>query len=217
MAHPAYTAAFFEELGADGPRVPITKDGALFMEVARVGIRLLNLHTFGERSAPEDDPFIFNRLNRLNGVVRNTVAVQGRTEGYPQDFAHDAANQVLRVGAGEFAPVPKEVFEFEVSGLKVLQSWLKYRVGKGTGRKSSPLDDIRPERWSAEVNIELIVLIWVLEATLACQPEQARLLDAVTNGECFTADDFPPVPDRARLAPDQGLGVREQEDAFAEG
>ena len=216
MAHPAYTEAFFEELGADGPRVPITKDATLFAEVAAIGVRLLNLHTFGERYAPEEDPFIFNRLNRANGVVRNTATIQGRDDDYPQDFEHDAANQVLRVGAGELKPVPKAVFEYEVSGLKVLQSWLKYRLGKGAGRKSSPLDAIRPERWDADLNTELIELIWVLDATLAHQPEQARLLDAVTKGECFTAADFPPVRDRARLPPDQGLGVRDQADAFAD-
>ena len=216
MAHPAYTATFFEELGAGGPRVPITKDANLFAETAAIGIRLLNLHTFGERCAPADDPFIFNRLNRANGRVRNTVAIQGRDDGYPRDFEYDAANQVLRVGAGELKPVSEAVFEFEVSGLKVLQSWLKRRLGKGAGRKSSPLDSIRPERWGQAVNIELIELIWVLEATLACQPEQARLLKAVTQGECFAAADLPPVPNRARLSPDQGLGVREQEDAFAD-
>ncbi len=214
MAHPAYTAGYYDELGSSGPRVPITKDPGLFAEVAAVGGHLLNLHTFGERYAPKDDPFLFNRLR---GAAKNTVAVLNPEEGYPQDFAYDAASQALRVGVGEFKPVATEVFDYEVSGLKVLQSWLKYRLGKGAGRKSSPLDDIRPDRWSARINIELITLIWMLEATIACQPDQARLLNAVTQGECFAATDFPPVPDRARLPPDQGFGVRDQQDAFADG
>ena len=213
MANPAYTATFAAELGTDGPRVPITKDPDLFSKVATIGVRLLNLHTFGERYAPADDPLAFSRLT---GTARNTVSVLNPGEGYPQDFAHDSANQVLRVGVGEFKPVSTEVFEFEVSGRKVLQSWLKYRLGQGAGRKSSPLDDIRPHRWTAQMNNELILLIWVLEATLACQPDQARLLDAVTKGECFVATDFPPVPDLARLPPDQGLSVRDQADAFAD-
>ena len=216
MAHPDYTAAFFEELGADSPRVPITKDAALFAEVADIGTRLLNLHTFGERYAPKDDPFIFNRLNRANGIVRNTVTIQSRDDGYPQDFEYDAANQALRVGAGELRPVPREVFEFEVSGLKVLPSWLKHRLGRGAGRKSSPLDEIRQERWNAHVNVELIELIWVLEATLACQADQARLLEAATKGACFAASDFPPAPRHARLPRDEGLGVRDQADAFSD-
>lgn len=40
-----------------------------------------------------------------------------------------------------------EVWEFSVSGFKVLQSWLAYRMQKGAGKKSSPLDKIRPAAW----------------------------------------------------------------------
>ncbi|MYF09904.1 MAG: N-6 DNA methylase [Gammaproteobacteria bacterium] len=214
MANPAYTAAFDDELAASAPRVPITKDPDLFVEVASIGAKLLNLHTFGERYAPEDNPLAFSQLT---GNARNTISAHNPAKGYPQNFAHDAANQVLRVGVGEFSPVSTEVFEFEVSGRKVLQSWLKYRVGNGAGRKSSPLDDICPNRWTAQMNNELIMLIWVLEATVAYQPEQARLLHAVTKGECFAATDFPPVPDHARLPPEQGLEVSDQADAFADG
>lgn len=47
---------------------------------------------------------------------------------------------------------------------------------KGPGRKSHPLDDIRPTRWTSQFTTELLELFWVLEATLATYPEQARLL-----------------------------------------
>jgi len=99
------------------------------------------------------------------------------------------------------APVEPGVYEFEVSGLKVVQSWLKYRMKRGGGRKSSPLDDIRPEHWTGDFTTELLELLWVLEATLGEYPAQARLLSAVTKGGCFRADELPEVPGYMRKPP----------------
>ena len=64
----------------------------------------------------------------------------------------------------------------------------------GAGRKSSPLDHIRPSRWTSPLTTELLELIWVLEATVAAYPEQARLLEAVVAEDCFRAEALPPVP-----------------------
>jgi len=41
-------------------------------------------------------------------------------------------------------------------------------------------------------------LLWVLEATVAGYAEQARLLEEVISGPCFTADELPSVPPEAR-------------------
>ena len=91
--------------------------------------------------------------------------------------------------------------QFEVSGLKVVQSWLKYRMKKGAGRKSSPLDEIRPERWTSQFTSELLELLWVLEGTVVDYPEQAELLEAVIAGPCFRADELPEVPEHMRKPP----------------
>ena len=106
---------------------------------------------------------------------------------------YNDTTRTLHVGEGEFAPVEREVFEFEVSGLTVVQSWLSYRMRKGA-EKSSPLDSIRPERWTSQLTTELLELLWVLEATMEGFPEQARLLEAVISGDCFQAHELPPVP-----------------------
>src|SRR5450756_3131581 len=92
--------------------------------------------------------------------------------------------RTLHVGGGEFSPVALEVFEFEVSGLKVVQSWLKYRMKKGAGRKSSPLDDIRPDHWTSHFTTELLELLWVLEATLAVYPCLLYTSDAADDLLC---------------------------------
>jgi hypothetical protein len=124
--------------------------------------------------------------------------VPGDPEGYPESFSYKEASRTLQVGAGEFAPVAPEVFDFEVSGLKVVQSWLKYRLRGGAGRKSSPLDEIRPERWTGDFTTELLELLWVLEETVEGYPEQARLLEAVVEGSCFQAEELPSVPEECR-------------------
>jgi hypothetical protein len=107
----------------------------------------------------------------------------------------------LHVGAGAFAPVAPEVYEFEVSGLKVVQSWLGYRMKKPKGRKSSPLDGITPDRWPSEFTTELLELLWVLEGTIAEYPAQAKLLSSVVKGPCFKVDELPAVSDEARKPP----------------
>ena len=197
LAQPDFTDRFYDELETCELRVPITKNATLFEQVHEAGARLLRLHTYGERFVPEGE----SRGKVSPGATRCVKAVPSHADGYPEAFLYSGATRTLRVGAGEFAPVAPEVYDFEVSGLKPVQSWLKYRMKKGAGRKSSPLDDIRPKRWTSQFTTELLELLWVLEATVASYPEQAKLLDAVLEGECFVADELPPVPEEMRKAP----------------
>ena len=196
LAHPAFTERFAHELGSRELRVPITTDAALFREVHAVGCKLLKLHTYHRRFLDRDEP-----AGVHPGKARCTVGVPVDEDGYPESFAHDAATQTLRVGDGEFAPVPSAIFEFEVSGLKVVQSWLRYRMKHGAGRQSSPLNALRPTRWPPTHTQELLELIWVLEETLALYPEQARLLERVLAGPCVQASAVPPPPDALRQPP----------------
>lgn len=197
LAQPAFTARYRAELDTRELRVPITKSAALFEKVRAVGAHLLWLHTYGERLVPKG-----KRPGQVpHGKAKCIHAVPGNPEGYPEDFHYHESTLTLQVGEGRFGPVASEVFEFEVSGLKVVQSWLKYRMKHGAGKKSSPLDDIRPERWTSQFTTELLELLWVLEATLEGYPEQARLLDAVISGPCFCADEFPPIPEEMRKPP----------------
>ena len=68
----------------------------------------------------------------------------------------------------------------------------------GSGRKSSPLDEIGPEVWRAQFTTELLQLIWVLEFTLDGYPAQRELLEAVVESDCFRTSDLPAVPDERR-------------------
>ena len=197
LAQPAFTARYARELGTRELRLPITKDAALFAKVCDAGARLLWLHTYGERFISRGQ----RRGHIPHGEARCVKAVPGDKDGYPDSFAYDETTRALHIGDGEFRPVAPEVFGFEVSGLKVVQSWLRYRMKKGAGKKSSPLDKIRPESWPGQFTTELLELLWVLEATVAGYSEQAKLLEAVVAGRCFTADEIPLVPDEARKPP----------------
>ena len=196
LAQPAFTECFMSEVETRGLRVPLTKDGGLFEQVRNAGARLLWLHTYGERFSPG---YIRRRIPP--GTSKCVKAISDSPEGYPETFEYDAATRTLRVGDGEIAPVDADVYEFEISGLRVVQSWLKYRMKKSKGRKSSPLDDIRPEFWTSRFTTELLELLWMLAQTIDCYANQAKLLDAVTGSECFRADELPPVPQEMRKAP----------------
>ena len=196
LAHPDLAMRFAGELGSRELRVPITTDADLFREVLAVGRKLLKLHTYHCRFLAADDP-----PGVPSGAARCTKSVPLDEDGYPDSFSHDAATRILRVGDGEFVPVPVEAYEYEVSGLKVVQSWLRYRMKRGAGRQSSPLNEIRPVRWPPVFTSELLELLWVLEGTLTLHLEQARLLERVVAGPCLPATAIAPVGDVLRQPP----------------
>ena len=197
LAHPAFYEHYSEQLETRQLRVPMTRDRGLFEALLEAGVKLLWLHSYGERFVPDGEP----RGRVPPGSARCTKAVPGNADDCPESFRHDAEARTLHVGRGEFAGVAPEVFEFEVSGLKVVQSWLRYRMKNGAGRKSSPLDNIRPERWTSEFTTELLELLWVLETTVEGYPKQQELLESVLAGDCFRAEELPVVPDEMRKLP----------------
>lgn len=187
LAQPAYVERFWDELELPPPRLPLTKSPALFMRVADLGSRLLSLHTYGERYGG----------NVPHGAARCTRSVS--PERYPEGYVYHRGEDVLYVGDGEFRPVSVEVWDYSVSGMQIVKSWLDRRKREPSGRRSSPLDDIGPERW--EFTEELLQLLWVLEETIRLQPEGAALLDEVCAGPLFTVDELPAPTDAERRPP----------------
>jgi hypothetical protein len=216
----SYTRRFWNELETPGLRVPLTKSGQTFAEVAKLGRKLIWLHTYAERFREKGlgDEVPKGKATTVKGVTSDAAHC-------PEEYSYDPAKQEIAVGDGRFGPVTPEVWEFEVSGLKVVQSWLGYRMKKRAGKKSSPLDDIRPERWTARMSDEFLELLWVIEATLAMEPELEKALDKVAAGPCFTAAELPTPKPEERKAPGSvstagellGLmGVEDDEDAATE-
>lgn len=202
LATPAYIKTFWDELALPGPRLPLTKDAALFAEGAALGRRLIWLHTYGERLVPPRE-----KPGRIPpGVARCQVGTLSDPASYPDRFDYDPATQELRIGQGSFAPVRREVWTFSISGFEVVKSWLAYRMRDRSGKKSSPLDDIRPERW--EFDGELLNLLWVLDHTVDLQPALAALLAKVLAGPLFAAAELPRPDEAQRRAGDAERTVK---------
>jgi hypothetical protein len=69
---------------------------------------------------------------------------------------------------------------------------------KGAGKKSSPLDQIRPAAWHFDE--ELLDLLWVLEHTIDLWPTLAQVLTDILAADLFTAQDFPEPKPEERTA-----------------
>ncbi|MEB3160631.1 MAG: type ISP restriction/modification enzyme [Synechocystis sp.] len=194
LATPEYVKKFWHELETPGPRIPITQNADLFQEVVAIGKQLIWLHTYGERFVPEG-----KKAGRVPpGKARCKVGTPTTVESYPEEFSYDAKTQELKVGQGIFENVRPEVWEFSISGLEVVKSWLAYRMKKGAGKKSSPLDDIRPQNW--QFDDELLDLLWVLDSTIDLYPELSTLFYTVLESSLFLASNFPQPTQLERTA-----------------
>lgn len=202
LSAPDYVKTFSEELTVPGPRLPITADAALFRQAVAHGRKLVWLHTYGERLVPAGQ-----QAGRIPaGAAKSLKGIPTAADAYPESFGwtpdpDDAAQGVLQVGAGQIAPVSRAAYEFSVSGYEVVKSWLAFRMKQRSGRKSSPLDEIRPTAWTAELSQELRQLLWVVEATLALQPELNALLAAILAGRTVAADQLTAPTANERCAP----------------
>lgn len=197
LAGPAYAETFAEELSIPGPRIPITTNPVLFDEAVALGRELLFLHTYGERFVPSN-----RRAGRIPaGSIKCAQGTSDDPSEYPEAFSYDAAKRELYVGDGRFTGVSAEVYEFEVSGYKVVQRWLAGRMKERSGKRSSPLDDIRPERWTFDD--ELLQLLWVLEHSLARYSAHADLLSRILGSTVLKAEDIsdPTFEERAGPKP----------------
>ena len=185
LATPKYVKEFWHELETPGPRIPITKNRDLFIKLVEIGRTLVWLHTYGERFVPNG-----KKPGKIPiGKVRCQVGIPNTVNDYPTEFSYDVGTQELKVGRGVFENVRPEVYNFSVSGLEVVKSWLAYRMRDGAGKKSSPLDDIRPQTW--QFDGELLDLLWVLDATVDLYPSLSSLFAEVINSELFAATEFP--------------------------
>lgn len=210
LAGTDYTERFHEALETPGPRIPLTSDPDLFARMTTHGQTLIWLQTFGERAGKDKLP--------VSGIEWKSEPT--RLPESKSDFSYDSASATLRVADGLLTGVPQEVWEFEVSGMDVIPKWLGYRMAKPAGRaasSTSPLDHIRPTKWSHEWSEELAEIIAVIRETLAMLPDGVALLDEIVAGPLIAADDLPPVPPGLRQPPKAGRTSQDGAFAFEDG
>ena len=192
-----YVDRFWEELTIPGVRVPLTTRPALFAAVRDHGRRLVWLHTYGERFVPDGG----ERGVVPEGAATYAVGIPDTAAGYPTTFSYSCEDRALHVGAGRYDRVDPAVWDYSISGWPVVSSWLGYRMQKRAGRKSSALDEIRPRRWPDPDGRELLRLLWIIEHTVAVQPELTALLVEVVGGPTIEAAVLPSPTARDRRPP----------------
>lgn len=109
-------------------------------------------------------------------------------DSMPDEMDYDASKQRLLVGAGFVENVPPAVWEYEVSGKRVLTQWFSYRKKNrerpiiGDRRPPSKLGEIQPDHWLSEYTTELINVLNVLAWLVELEPSQSKLMEAVCEG-----------------------------------
>ena len=116
-------------------------------------------------------------------------------------YHYDSETQTLTIGAGAFAPVGQQVWDFEVSKLKILGLWLGFRMQDRQGKKSSDLDETAPTKWTQ--TSELFRLLAVLEHTVEATPQAAGLLERIVSGSLISAGDVPSPLQAERKPPNK--------------
>jgi hypothetical protein len=190
-ANPAYTARFQTDLAQPGLRIPITTRPELFAQAVELGRRVIWLHTFGERYADR-------KADRLPGAPRlpkeqapripRDGAIPDDSDSMPDEIEYDRTRRRLLIGKGFIDNVPPAVWEYEVSGKRVLTQWFSYRKKNrerpiiGDRRSPSKLGDIQPDHWLAEYTTELLNVLNVLALLVELEPAQAKLMEEICEG-----------------------------------
>ncbi|MCG3196742.1 MAG: N-6 DNA methylase [Candidatus Omnitrophica bacterium] len=111
-----YRRKFAEFLKRDFPRIPFPTSRKTFKALASLGERLVRIHLL--ESTELDPP-----LARFEGAGDGRIG-KNRGEG----FRYEEGEQRLYINKRQhFAPVPPEVWNFQIGGYQVCEKWLKDR------------------------------------------------------------------------------------------
>jgi hypothetical protein len=190
-ANPAYTSRFQANLAQAGLHIPMTARPTLFAEAVDLGRRVIWLHTFGERYADPkaDRPPGPPRLPKERAPrIPKDGAIPDDADSMPDQIVYDETKGRLLIGKGFIDNVPAAVWQYEVSGKRVLTQWFSYRKKDrerpiiGDRRPPSKLGDIQPDHWLAEYTTELLNVLHVLALLVELEPAQAKLLEEICGG-----------------------------------
>ncbi|MFD9562867.1 type ISP restriction/modification enzyme [Streptomyces sp. NPDC059994] len=143
--------------------LPLTADPLLWERGVGLGHRIVELTVRGARGGEKP---------RLPGGRRPYVraAIPAR----PDTLRYDPEDESLYLGEGRISPVPPGAWEFEVSGVRVLELWFEQRTESG---EPGTLEAVRPASWPQEWTSELLELITVLALLDELRPRQRELAD----------------------------------------
>lgn len=113
----SYTLRFAEDLEDVFPHVPFAADYAIFQRAVEIGRRIRGLETF------EREPDEAYRQARFVRVMTEPRGVVG-----PVEYA-DGAIVLCGDGTGRITGLPQPVWDFSVSGYRLVPRWLEARIG----------------------------------------------------------------------------------------
>jgi hypothetical protein len=111
----SYTRRFAEDLEDVFPHVAFPADVDVFRDAARIGAEIRAVETFAR--PPAAQPAAFCRL--ASQPAGDVAAV---------DY-QDGAIALCADGSGQITGIPREVWEFAVSGYRLLPRWIEGRIG----------------------------------------------------------------------------------------
>lgn len=177
----SYTRRFAEDLENTFPHIPFPADPAVFARAVAIGREIRALEAFQRAPADAFCPRDFCRIvNQPDDETRiGTIAFE---EGRLSIFTHDNA------AVPSFDGLPQAVWDFSVSGYRVLPRWIEGRKGLPvTLALMRELRDVAARvhellHWFAEADL-------VLEATLADTLTREELGFAPEVDEAADADE----------------------------
>lgn len=115
----SYTTRFAEDLEDVFPHIPFPADRAVFDAAAAVGAEIRAVQTFAR---PPAEAF-------TKGIALAQTAPTGPLRPIEPRDLDGAALTLCEDGSGLISPIPREVWDFAVSGYRVVPRWLAARAG----------------------------------------------------------------------------------------
>ncbi|WP_406338927.1 type ISP restriction/modification enzyme [Streptomyces sp. NBC_00649] len=172
-----------------GPRVPLTDDAGVWASGTALGERILWLL---RRGGEGDRP-------KLPGGRRPYV--RAPLPDRPTELLYDREEEALLVGDGRISPVPAEAWDFQVSGVRVIEQWFARRT---VAAEPGTLDGIRPGTWPQSWTSELLEIVTVLALLAELRSQQEELMadfgSLITAADLVGARVLPPAPAARRPA-----------------
>lgn len=113
----SYTRRFAEDLEDVFPHVPFPARHAVFTDAVRIGREIRAVETFAREPG---------EAYRRPGFARVTTQPSGAVS--PVDYT-DGAITLCADGTGRITGIPEAVWNFSVSGYRLLPRWIESRVG----------------------------------------------------------------------------------------
>lgn len=126
LFNPHYRTKYLEYLKIGFPRVNFEVSESEFNAYEKLGSKLISLHLL--QNIPHDNTIKLEfRANANNNNPSFTLTKLDKIPLY--------ANEIITINKDlQISGISKEIYEFSIGGYKVLDKWLKYRVGRALSK-----------------------------------------------------------------------------------